>query len=88
MALVQQVDKEVDNMPKRTSRNVKCPFYHGHDGAKIKCEGMTSGSTTHLVFPDPLARSRYMVKHCNSIQACQSCLLHKALYSKWGMDDE
>ena len=88
VALDQQVDKEVDIMPKRTSRNVKCPFYHGHDGAKIKCEGLTSGSATHLVFPDPMSRSRYMVKNCNSIQACKSCLLHKTLYMKWGMDDE
>lgn len=85
----QQVDnKEVEYMPKRTSRNVKCPFYHGHDTTKIKCEGLTSGSTTHIVFPDPLAKSRYMIAKCNSIQACQTCPLHKALYSKWGMDDE
>ena len=89
MALDQQVDnKEVDIMPKRTSRNVKCPFYHGHDGSKIKCEGLASGSTTHLVFSDPTARSRYQREKCNSIKACQTCLLHKALYAKWGMDDE
>ena len=89
MALDQQVDnKEVDIMPKRTSRNVKCPFYHGHDGAKIKCEGLSYGNTLHLVFGDPISRSRYMVEHCNSIKACQTCLLHKTLFMKWGMEDE
>lgn len=88
MALDQQVDKGVDNMPKRVARNVKCPFYHAHDGAKIKCEGVSSGSTIHLVHRDVMTRARYMVKYCNGIKACQSCLIHKALSAKWGMDDE
>ena len=87
VVLAQQVDEEV-MMARRVSKNVKCPFYHSQDGSKIKCEGVSHGSTIHLVFPDILARSRYMVKHCNSISACQKCLIHKALYDKWGMDDE
>ena len=82
-----RADKEV-LMSKRVSRNVKCPFYRKHDGGKIVCEGVSNNNTLHLVFPDPMARARYMKTHCDSIEACQSCLIHKILYEKWRMDDE
>lgn len=84
-----QVDnKEVDLMSKRVARYVKCPFYHKQDGAKIICEGVSNNSTLHLAFPDPMARARYMRDHCDSVKACQSCLVHKILYEKWGMRSE
>ena len=75
-------------MPKRVSRNVKCPFYHSQDGSKIKCEGLSDKNTIHLVFKTPEERARFMRNHCNDVQLCKTCLIHKALYMKWGMDDE
>lgn len=83
-----QINKEVDIMPKRMSRNVKCPFYHGHDGAKIKCEGVSDDTAIHLVFGDSIARAIYMRDCCNKIQACQTCWIHKMLYTKWEQNDE
>lgn len=70
-------------MGKRTSRNVKCPFYHCHDDTKIKCEGISDDNTLHLVFKDTITRAKYMREYCNSVQACQTCWLHKMLYAKW-----
>lgn len=75
-------------MTKRVSKNVKCPFYHKHDGGKIKCEGLSDDSTIHIVFGTPVERAKFMREYCFSIQACQKCLIHKALYEKWEMDDE
>lgn len=84
MALAQQADKEA-LMAKRVSRKVKCPFYLKHDGAKIVCEGVSKGNTLHLAFQDEKERAKYMLSRCNKIEACQSCLIHKILYEKWGM---
>lgn len=75
-------------MANRTSKNAKCPFYHKHDGGKIKCEGLSDNSTIHLVFETPAERARFMREHCNSIQGCKVCLIHKILYEKWEMGDE
>ena len=87
MALAQQADKEV-YMPKRVSRNVKCPFYHSQDGGKIKCEGLSDKNTIHLVFKKNEDRAKFMRNYCNDVQSCKACLIHKMLYMKWGMDDE
>ena len=85
--MAQQADKEVI-MDNRTSKNVKCPFYHKHDYSRIKCEGLPNNSTIHLVFETQADKAKWMRERCNSIQACQKCLIHKALSDKWGMDDE
>ena len=75
-------------MANRTSKNVKCPFYHKHDGGKIKCEGLSDGNTIHLVFETQGQRAKWMREHCHGIQTCQTCMIHKMLYEKWEMDDE
>ena len=75
-------------MSKRVSKNVKCPFYLKHDGGKITCEGLSDNNTIHLVFGTPAERAKFMRTHCFSIQDCHTCLLHKMLYEKWGMDYE
>ena len=72
-------------MAKRVARYVKCPFYRKHDESKIICEGISKNNTLHLAFQDQITRKRYMREHCNDIQSCQSCLIHKILYEKWGM---
>lgn len=72
----------------RVSKNVKCPFYHKHDGGKIKCEGLSDDSSIHLVFATPAERAKYMQSYCYSITVCKYCLIHNALDIKWGVDDE
>ena len=72
-------------MARRVSKNVKCPFYCSHDGGKIKCEGLSDNTSIHFVFETPNERSKFMREHCYSIQTCQKCLIHKALFDKWGM---
>ena len=87
VALAQQADKEV-HMAHHASKFVKCPFYHDNDNNRIKCEGLSDKSTLHLVFENPGDRARFMREHCNNIQLCRSCVIHKILYNKWEMDDE
>ena len=75
-------------MDKRVARNVKCPFYLKHDDNRIVCECVSKNNSLHLAFKDKYERKKYMREHCHSIQSCQTCLIHKILYEKWGMGDE
>ena len=72
-------------MARYEAKLVKCPFYKRNDNNKVMCEGLSNKNLIHLVFSDPANKRNYMQEHCYSVQACQSCLIHKALCEKWGM---
>lgn len=70
-------------MAHRGSKFVKCPFYKNHDSNRIKCEGLSEGSSIHLVFEDSKERINHMRTRCNDIFLCGKCIIHQALYYKW-----
>ena len=80
--MARQADKEV-TMAHYAAKFVKCPFYKRNDNNRIICEGVSKKNKLHLVFEDPISKSRYMKDHCNGIQTCQSCLIHKVMSEKW-----
>ena len=84
--MAQQADKEV-NMARYEAKLVKCPFYKRNENNRIVCEGLDDDNKLHLVFSNPIAKSKYMQEHCYSLRACQYCLIHNVMYAKWKMDD-
>lgn len=75
-------------MSHHASKFVKCPYYANNDNNKIKCEGLSDGSSLHLVFQDCNDRAKYMKEYCYSIDVCKYCLIHNALNIKWGVENE
>lgn len=50
---------------RRVSANAKCPFYMADDATRIRCEGVTRGSTTVVTFDTKLRKEIYTGEHCN-----------------------
>ena len=85
--MAQQEDKE-GTMARYEAKLVKCPFYKRNENNRVVCEGLGDDNKLHLVFSNPTAKSKYMQEHCYSLRTCQDCLIHKAMYAKWEMDDD
>lgn len=69
----------------RESKNAKCPYYQRHADYRICCEGETKGTSFSVTFQDDTKRKAYMKERCEGIEACRSCLIHKALNIKYGV---
>lgn len=73
-------------MGRYISNEVRCPFYVSEDGYRVRCEGLAKKMHTHMVFPTPQSKSAYKKRYCDT--RYKDCLLCKALYSKYGGDDD
>lgn len=65
------------------SKYAVCPFYHRNDDNRICCEGTDERNTINIVFEGKNQLKEYSVIHCNSIEGCKSCLIYKALDTKY-----
>ncbi len=65
------------------SEVIVCPYYHRHDGNRIRCEGTNEDNSIHVVFGDQKKQKEYFEEFCYSIQGCRKCLIHQALDIKW-----
>lgn len=72
-------------MSQYESKYAVCPYYHRHDDNRICCEGTDSKNTINLVFGDSKKLKDYGITHCNSIEGCKKCLIHRALNFKYGV---
>ncbi len=73
-----------DEMKRHISNEVLCPFYHSEDGYRICCEGVTEGSSIHIVFMSPKKKQRYSKKYCCGDY--KACRVSHILYAKYGGD--
>lgn len=70
---------------KRISTEAQCPFYLSEDSHRIKCEGFKKKMKTHMVFPSSKNMRVYRQEYC--CDRYKDCLLCKALYEKYGIED-
>ena len=70
----------------KISMDAVCPFYSSEDKQRIRCEGLWDESTTHVVFPTPQQKRDHKRKYCHT--KYKNCLLAKALYEKYGGDED
>ena len=70
------------------SKYAVCPYYHRHDENRVCCEGTSSKNTINVVFGDSKRLKSFCESHCNSIEGCKKCIIHKALNMKYGVLEE
>lgn len=73
-------------MGRYISNEVQCPFYVSEDDYRIRCEGLSKGMHTHMVFPTPQSKIAYKKRYCDT--KYKDCLLCKTLYRKYESDIE
>ena len=60
-----------------------CPYYHKCDSNRICCDGVETGSTTHVVFGDPKRLKAYRARYCDNIKnykRCRYCEMFDRIY--------
>ena len=68
------------------SSYILCPFYHGDDAQKIKCEGVVDGNTLHVVFGSSTVARKYKRDYC--CKEYKECRIAKMLYAKYAEEDD
>ena len=66
---------------RRESKCAKCPFYDCEEAQKVICEGVIENTHVHICFDTPGALKIYKRGFCYNDY--ESCILHKALSSKY-----
>ena len=70
-------------MAKKKQSELACPFYKRRGTNYIECESIKE-CKLRLTFKTKGEQADYFDARCGSIHGCQECLIHKALWIKYG----
>ena len=69
-------------MPRRQqSERTVCPYYRGHVGSVIYCEGPIDNTLVHLAFGSRVHMAEYMDVYCNA--KYDGCMIGEQLERKY-----
>lgn len=63
------------------SERVVCPYYRGHNGAVIYCEGPLDNTLVHIAFGSRKQMAEYMAVYCDDKYHC--CIIGEQLDLKY-----
>jgi hypothetical protein len=67
----------------KRSEVICCPFYRKRFPREIICEGLKEANIK-LTFKTDQETLDYFSKKCATVSGCASCLIHQALWLKYG----